>query len=101
MNNEQGFSMIEAILSLFIWSICALFFLPLYHDMRAQLVDAKQQMHVAETMQKAALLLKHTGSTTGFFTIDGQTYTYQINDVEICVTYQHRLLEEKRRCENF
>lgn len=91
--------MMDAIVSLFIWSTCVLFFLPLYTDLRQQLVEAKRALHVAEVMEHAARTLQmHDG--TGTHRIDDTIYAYSVRFPTICVTYTAGS-EAKKTCENF
>lgn len=97
---EAGFSLIDALLGLFIWSTCALFFLPLYNDMRLDLIEAKQAMHVADVMAYGTRVWSKTGATEGQHHIDDISYTYTISLPNICVSYTARN-EAETVCKNF
>ncbi|MEE1132560.1 MAG: hypothetical protein UHX00_13145 [Caryophanon sp.] len=86
-SDEQGFTLLDAILSLFIWSTCALFLLPMYSDLRDSLLNAKHDVHVAETMQHAARQLVHSGMSSGQLVVDAMAYEYVIDLPTICVRY--------------
>lgn len=99
LNKENGFSMADVLLSLLIWSLCGLFFVPLYSDLRQSLVEAKQQVHVVEAMQYGARNLVVTGAVRGSVKIDTMMYHYRIMDTHVCVHY-YMEYEEYERCEN-
>lgn len=99
LNKEAGFSMADVLLSLLIWSLCGLFFVPLYSDLRQSLVEAKQQVHVVEAMQYGARNLVVTGLFSGSVEIDTMMYHYRIMDTHVCVQY-YMENEEYERCEN-
>lgn len=99
-NNEAGFSLVDALLGLFIWSTCALVFLPMYSDMRLELLQARQALHAAEVMEHAARMWGESGVTAGTHTIDDVAYTYTIALPTICVSYPVRS-EAETRCKDF
>lgn len=86
-HDERGFTLLDAMLSLFTWSMCALFLLPMYTDLRESLINAKHDVHVAETMQHAARQLVHSGVRSGQLVVDDVVYQYVIELPTICVRY--------------
>ena len=98
--DERGFTLLDAMLSLFAWSMCALFLLPMYTDFRESLINAKHDVHVAETMQHAARQLVHSGVRSGQLVVDDVAYHYVIELPTICVRYAIRE-REMETCKDF
>ncbi|MFC6039896.1 hypothetical protein ACFPYN_10735 [Paenisporosarcina macmurdoensis] len=86
MNNNQGFSFVEAILTVSILFIVFGTLLPLSNQMMFQLAEKRVALHVAITKNQAATALQN-GTNTGVVTIDEMDYYWSWSPPVLCVSY--------------
>ncbi|SER80960.1 competence type IV pilus minor pilin ComGE [Psychrobacillus sp. OK032] len=100
MRNSDGFSWPETILALSIIFIIASTLLPLLNNMQVQLEEKKRKYHASVVMHEATKKYITENSWNGSMDIERVTYTYEINNHEICV-YFEGMREEKSNCVTF
>jgi hypothetical protein len=87
LNNNQGFSFVEAILTVSILFIVFGTLLPLSNQMMFQLAEKRVALHVAITKNQAATALQN-GTNTGVVTIDEMDYYWSWSRPVLCVSYE-------------
>ncbi len=97
MNNSEGFSWPETVLSLSIIFIITTTILPFLNYMVVHLEDKKRDYHSSLAMYEAAKMYIVENISTGVMQVDGVMYSYEVSDASICIDYEG-MREEQRKC---
>lgn len=88
MNNSNGFSWPETILSLSITFLIATTILPLLSNMMVQLEDQKRRYHTSLVLYEVAKTYTFESISTGVMYIEKVPYSYEIDNENICINYE-------------
>lgn len=99
MNNHQGFSFVETILTVSILFLLFGTLLPMTNQMMFNLAEKKVALHVAIAKNQAATLIKN-GQMSGEIFLDNVSFSWQWTDPTMCVRYVF-FEESKESCETF
>ena len=86
MKNEEGFSIVEMILTLSILFLLFGTLLPLVTQMKFNLVEKKVELHVAIAKNQAATKIKN-GERSGEIILENISYSWQWEEPTLCVRY--------------
>ncbi|MEG0260322.1 MAG: type II secretion system protein [Lysinibacillus sp.] len=95
--SEQGFSLVETLLSLVIVMVLCGTVLPISHIMKTTLHNKKLEMHATEAAYEGAKNIQGTGLHSGVQIIDGVQYEWQFDGHTICVQFQNTQ-ERRQKC---
>jgi len=86
LNNNQGFSFVETILTVGILFLIFGTLMPFANHMMLQLAEKRVALHVAITKNQAATAIKN-GNITGLVILDNVDYFWEWSHPMLCVNY--------------
>ncbi|WP_017380090.1 hypothetical protein [Paenisporosarcina sp. TG-14] len=86
MNNNQGFSFVETILTVSILFLIFGTLMPFTNLMKLQLAEKREALHVAITKNQAATAIKN-GDISGVVILDDVGYVWEWSSPILCVNY--------------
>ncbi|MBQ0137707.1 MAG: type II secretion system protein [Kurthia sp.] len=96
LNKEKGFSLIETMLALAIFSMIFLTLLPMTSELYEQMEKRKMSYHAMTVNYDATIRHKNNpNQTEGFTLIDSVRYDWEIVNDQVCSSYTE--FNEKRR----
>jgi len=87
LNNNQGFSFVETILTVAILILLFGTLLPLSNHMMVSLAEKKISLHIAITKNQAATSILN-GGVSGVVHLNGIEYSWEWNSPTLCVNYE-------------
>lgn len=88
----------ETLLSMVIVFLIAGVLIPMMIVLRTQLEDKKRSMHAAEAIYQAARQYKLSGTTSGYWRINGLDYYWKVEEAKICAEYLSVDASRKVKC---
>lgn len=87
--NENGYSVVETILSVVIIMLLCGTLIPISYTMKTNLHHKKLEVFAAETAYEGVKISHYQGINEGTKTIEGVAYHWSFDGQRICVTFQN------------